>query len=54
MSDEEKEKFLQDLDKKVVWEMGEGKPRQDISSPLDEDGKLQPLLVKIIGEDEKE
>lgn len=33
MSDEEREAFLDGLDKKVLWEMGEGKP--DTKNTLD-------------------
>lgn len=34
MTDEEREEFLEGLDKKVLWEMGEGKPetKTDITS----------------------
>jgi len=41
MTDEEREEFLDGLDKKVLWEMGEGKPetKTDITS----DGK--PIFI---------
>lgn len=32
LSDEEKEEFMKGLDKKVIWEMAEGKPKQDTES----------------------
>ena len=30
MTDEEREEFLQGIDKKVLWEMSEGKAKQDV------------------------
>lgn len=30
MSDEEREIFLEGIDKKTLWEMSEGKPKQDV------------------------
>lgn len=30
MTDEEKMEFLKGIDKKIVWEMSEGKPKQDL------------------------
>lgn len=30
MTDEEREEFLEGIDKKVLWEMSEGKPKQDV------------------------
>ena len=52
MTDEEKADYLEGVDKKTKWEMAEGKARQD--TDLTSGGKgIQPLLVKIIGEDEK-
>ena len=51
LPDEEKEEYMHGMDKKTVWEMAEGKPKQD--TDITSGGKeLQPLLVKIIGEDE--
>lgn len=29
MTDEEREEFLEGVDKKAIWEMAEGKPKQD-------------------------
>lgn len=50
MTDEEREEFLEGIDKKVIWEMGEGKAeaKTDITS----DGeKIQPILVRFIGDE---
>lgn len=30
MTEEEREEFLNGIDKKIVWEMAEGKPKQDV------------------------
>ena len=30
MSDEEKLEYMKGLDKKIIWEMGEGKAKQDV------------------------
>ncbi len=53
MTDEEREEYLDGLDKKTVWEMGEGKPdqKQDVTS----NGEgLNPILVKFIdGKDDQ-
>lgn len=50
-TDEEREVFMEGLDKKTVWEMAEGKPKQD--TELSGEVKIQPLLVKIIGDEPK-
>lgn len=51
LDDEEKMEFLKNIDPKVAWEMAEGKP--DAKTDLMSDGeKIQPLLVKIIGQDD--
>lgn len=49
MTDEEREEFLEGIDKKTLWEMAEDKPKQgtDITSGGE---KLQPVLVKFIDE----
>ena len=49
MTDEEREEFLEGIDKKVIWEMAEDKAKQgtDITSGGE---KLTPLLVKFIDE----
>ena len=53
MSDEEKEAFMNGLDKRVVWEMGEGKPeaKTDITSGGE---SIQPILVKFIDAEPKD
>ncbi len=45
MTDDEREEFLEGLDKKILWEMGEGKAKQD----LDVKGEI---ISKIISVDE--
>lgn len=49
MTDEEREEFLEGIDKKTLWEMGEDKPKQgtDITSGGE---KISPVLVKFIDE----
>lgn len=42
MDDEERQEYLEGLDKKVIWEMSEGKPKQDVNV----EGDIQ-MLVKI-------
>ena len=49
MSEEEEQEFLEGIDKKIIWEMAEGKPKQDTEHSGEV--KVQPLLVKIIGKD---
>lgn len=47
MTDEEREEFLEGIDKKVIWEMAEDKPKQ--GTDITTNGKeLQPILVKFI------
>ena len=48
MSDEDKASFLKKIDPKIVWEMAEGKAKQDISGGEDENGKALPILVRFI------
>lgn len=52
MTDEEREEFFNGIDKKTLWEMGEGKPeaKTDVTSNGE---SIQPILVKILrnGED---
>ncbi len=45
LSDDEKLEFMKGLDKKIIWEMGEGKASQDVTSGGE---PLQPILVKFI------
>lgn len=53
MTDEEREEFLEGIDKKVIWEMAEDKAKQgtDITSGGE---KLTPLLVKFIDENSRD
>lgn len=43
MNDDEKIEFLQGIDKKTLWEMAEGKPKQDIGGDL----TITEKLVKL-------
>lgn len=47
MSDEEKAKFMKKLDPKIIWEMAEGKPKQD-TDITSNGNELQPVLVRFI------
>lgn len=47
MTNEEFEDFLQGLDKKVIWEMAEGKAQQDITSAGE---RLIPLPILDVQE----
>lgn len=51
MSDEEKEEFFNGIDKRVIWEMAEGKAeaKTDVTSGGE---TLQPLLVRFIGDEQ--
>ncbi len=43
MTDEEREEFLDGLDKKTLWEMGEGKPKQDV----DLQGEITSKIIRL-------
>jgi hypothetical protein len=43
LTDEEKLEFMKGIDKKVIWEMSEGKPKQD----LDIKGEIQSKIIKL-------
>lgn len=43
MSDEEKAKYMRTLDPKIIWEMAEGKPKQDV----DVSGEVTSKIVKL-------
>lgn len=43
MTEEEREDFLEGVDKKVIWEMSEGKPKQD----LEVSGELTSKVVRL-------
>jgi hypothetical protein len=43
MTDEEREEFLNGIPKKDIWEMGEGKAKQD----LDIQGEITSKIISI-------
>lgn len=43
MTDEEKLEFLKGIDKKTLWEMSEGKPKQD----LDVTGEIVSKVISV-------
>lgn len=43
MNDDEFEDFLHGLDKKTIWEMAEGKPKQD----LDIQGEITSKIINV-------
>lgn len=45
MNDEEREEFLEGIDKKVLWEMAEGKAKQDI----DLGGEITKKVINLHG-----
>ncbi len=40
MTDEEREEYLEGIDKKAIWEMAEGKPKQDVDAKVDMTSKI--------------
>ncbi len=44
MTDEEKLTFLEGIDKKTLWEMSEGKPKQDIDASVS--GEIHVTITK--------
>lgn len=50
MTDEEREEFFHGIDKKIIWEMAEGKPetKTDVTSNGE---TLTPILVKFVGDE---
>lgn len=46
MNDEEKLEFLGGIDKKTLWEMSEGKPKQDIEANVEVSSKIVKLNVE--------
>lgn len=46
MTDEERIEYFEGMDKKVIWEMAEGRPDAVITDP--EGNAMQQVLVKII------
>lgn len=45
MTEEEREEYLEGIDKKTIWEMSEGKPKQDVEADI-------TLTSKVISVDE--
>ncbi len=45
MNDDEKLEFLKGIDKKTLWEMSEGKPKQDIEADVNVTEKMVKLDV---------
>lgn len=43
MNDEEFEEFLSGMDKKTIWEMAEGKPKQDV----DLSGEVTTKIISV-------
>lgn len=43
MSDEEKLEYMKGLDKKIIWEMGEGKAKQD----MELSGELTSKIISV-------
>ena len=46
MTDAEREEYLQGLDKRTIWEMAEGKAKQESEHSFDEDTKLNVVIRK--------
>jgi len=51
MTDEERLEYFEGMDKKVIWEMAEGKAEAVITDP--QGNALQQVLVKIIRDGDK-
>ena len=45
MTDEEREAFLEGIDKKTIWEMGEGKAKQDVGLSNPDGSPLQVVVM---------
>ena len=43
MSEDERQEFLEGVDKKIIWEMGEGKPKQDVEMS----GELNSKIIRL-------
>ena len=52
MSDEEKLEYMKGLDKKIIWEMGEGKAKQDTDITTGGES-INQLLVQIVNGKDK-
>jgi hypothetical protein len=44
MTDEERDEWLEGIDKKTIWEMSEGKPKQDLDIEANVTG---PSVIKL-------
>lgn len=53
MTDDEREEFLNGIDKKVLWEMAESKPKQDTDVTTNGKDLTTPVLVKFIDENNR-
>lgn len=51
LTDEERIEYFEGMDKKVIWEMAEGKPEAVLTDP--QGNPLQQVLVKIIRDGDK-
>jgi hypothetical protein len=52
MTDEERDGWLDGLNKETIWKMSEGNPDNKTKIGGDGDGELQPILVKFINGNE--
>lgn len=43
MTEEEREEFLEGVDKRTIWEMSEGKPKQDVEMS----GELTSKIISV-------
>lgn len=43
MTDEEKMEFMRGIDKKTIWEMSEGKPKQDVEMS----GEISSKIISV-------
>jgi hypothetical protein len=43
MTEEEREEFLNGIDKRVIWEMSEGKPKQD----MEVSGEMTTKIISV-------
>lgn len=46
LPDEEKIEYMRGMDKKTIWEMSEGKPKQDIEANVEVSSKIIKLDVE--------
>jgi hypothetical protein len=48
MTDAEREEYLEGLDKKIIWEMAEGKPKQDVDAAIT--GTIKVIVPSAVAE----